>query len=242
MKQTEEEQQIETLSEEASVIEYLQQHPQFFVEHEKLLDTMEIPSSNEQNDQDAQDDQNDQKVSLLEQNISTLREENQQLQQKLKYLITVAEENDQLNQRIKRLVAALTNVIGMDEFFHTLYSTLCNEFNTDTVVVRCFQPQVLTVTRQEFVEYDAQIFTLFDSTLKSAQPVCGQISPEQIEYLFPSSQIASAVLIPLGSPEPHGLLAMGSHDASRFHADMSTDFIRYLGELVSNLLNIWLNR
>ncbi|RKZ41852.1 MAG: hypothetical protein DRQ49_03710 [Gammaproteobacteria bacterium] len=233
MKQTDEQQQVEMLSDEDSVVEYLQQHPQFFVEHEKLLATIEIPSSN---------DENNQKISLLEQKISTLREENKQLQQQLKDLITVAQENDQLNQRIKRLVAALTNVTGMDEFFHTLYSTLCNEFNTDTVVVRCFQPQVLTVTRQEFVEYDAQIFTLFDSMLKSDQPICGQISAEQIEYLFPSSKIASAALIPLGSPEPQGLLAMGSHDSSRFHADMSTDFIRYLGELVSNLLNIWLNR
>jgi len=39
MKQTDEQQQVEMLSDEDSVVEYLQQHPQFFVEHEKLLAT-----------------------------------------------------------------------------------------------------------------------------------------------------------------------------------------------------------
>ncbi len=216
------------LSEE-SVVKYLEQHPKFFADNTALFTTMEMPFPNEQ-------------VSSLEQELSTLREENKQLQRKLDDLMSVATENEQLNQRVKRLVADLTNVAGLDDFFHTLYSSLCNEFNTDTVVVRYFKSLGVKKVRQEFVEYDAQVFTLFDSLLKSCQPICGEkISTEQIEYLFPDSQIASAVLIPLGIPESQGLLAMGSHNAERFNTDMSTDFLKYLGELVNNLLTIWLH-
>ncbi len=214
---------------EESVVEYLEQHPKFFADHTALFSTMEMPFPNVQKES-------------LKQELSTLREENKQLQHKLDNLIRVATENEQLNQRVKRLVADLTNVAGLDDFFHTLYSSLCNEFHTDTVVVRYFKSLGVTKVRQEFVEYDAQIFTLFDSLLKSCQPICGgKISTEQIEYLFPDSQIASAVLIPLGRPESQGLLAMGSHEASRFNTDMSTDFLKYLGELVNNLLTILLH-
>jgi len=221
-------QRTKELSEEA-VVEYLQQHPDFFTHHEDLLADMKIPHATN----DA--------VSLVERKLAILRQENQQMQRKLEYLVSVAQENEQLNQRVQRLVAVLTNVTSIDEFFHTLYSTLCNEFNTDTVVVRWFEPLSPThAERQEFVEYDAQVFTLFEHLLENNEPICGTISEEQVEFLFPNSQIASAVLIPLGTPKPQGLLAMGSHDVERFHADMGTDFLKYLGNLVSHLLKTWL--
>ncbi len=221
-------QQIEEPTEKA-IAEYLQRHPDFFSRHKDLLAKLEIPHDS------------DEAVSLQERKLAVLREENQQLQRKLGELVVIAQQNEQLNQRVQRLVAALTNVDGVDEFFHTLYSMLCNEFNTDTVVMRCFEVPHSSVAaeRQEFVEYDAQIFTLFESLLENNKPICGELSPEQIEYLFSNSQIASAALIPLGTPEPQGLLAMGSHDASRFHADMGTDFLTYLGKIVSHLLRIW---
>ncbi len=228
MEETEE--QIEALSEE-SVVKYLLKTPTFFANKNTLLASMKISHAN------------DKLVLLQEQQMAELRTENQKLQRQLEYLIGLADENNQLNQRVKRLVVALTHVSGMDEFFHALYSTLCNEFNTDTVVMRCFQSPTLIGTRQEFVEYDAQIFTLFENLLNSDQPISGQkVSTEQIEYLFPNSKIASVVLIPLGTPEQQGLLAMGSHDVSRFKTDMNTDLLKYLAEIVSNLLNVWLRQ
>ncbi|MDM8566520.1 DUF484 family protein [Candidatus Halobeggiatoa sp. HSG11] len=44
----------------------------------------------------------------------------------------------------------------------------------------------------------------------------------------------------LANPEPYGLLAMGSHNATRFQLNMNTDFLIYLGELISHLLKIWI--
>jgi len=227
--QTKTSQQTEQISEQ-TVVEYLKQFPDFLRQHDELLAVMEIPSDSSK------------AVSLVERKLEVLREENQQLQAKWEGLVAIAEQNAQLNQRIQHLVATLTNVEGIEEFFQTLYSTLCNEFNTDTVVIRWFElpHSPIAVSRQEFVEYDAQVFTLFDSVLESHEPLCGQLSTEQLEFLFPDSQIASAVLIPLGSPKAQGLLVMGSHDAERFHADMGTDFLQFMGELVSHLLKLWL--
>jgi hypothetical protein len=50
------------------------------------------------------------------------------------------------------------------------------------------------------------------------------------------------VLIPLGIPKPQGMLAIGSKEVSRFHADMGTDLLKYMGELISQLLSVWLRR
>jgi uncharacterized protein YigA (DUF484 family) len=216
----------EELPEEA-IIDYLQQHPDFLIRHQDLLTELQHRKANNQTAPDSKLDQ--------------LHQEKQRLQLKLETLIAVAQENEQLNQRIQSLVAALTSVTGLDECFQILYSTLSNDFNTDTVLVRWFEPISPTdISRPEFVEYDAQVFTLFEELLGSDEPICGEISDEQMDYLFPNSRITSAVLIPLGNPKPQGLLAMGSQDAERFHANMGTDFLKYLGQLVSFLLKMWL--
>jgi len=222
----------EPLPEEA-IIEYLQQHPEFLTHHADLLDITFPPAG------DATVSLIKQKITLLRDKNQQLRKENQQWQRKWDDLVVVAQENEQLNERIRRLIVALISVTEIDDFFHTLYSTLCNEFNTDTVVVRCFEVPGSTNERQEFVEYDAQVFTLFDSVLENHQPLCGQLATEQLDYLFPNSKIASAALIPLSTHKSRGLLAMGSQDASRFHTDMATDFLKYLGEVLSQLLRIW---
>lgn len=228
-------QQKKGLPEEA-VVEYLQQHHDFFIHHEDLLATMKFSHLSGK----AESLVELKRVLLHKENQQLLRDR-QQLQEQMKEFIAIAQKNTQLNQRIQSLVITLSGVTGVDEFFQSLYSSLCNEFNTDTVVLRWFElPSPSIAKRMEFVEYDAQVFTLFEELLESNQPRCGQIPTEQIEYLFPNSKIASAVLIPLGIPKPQGLLAMGSQDAARFSADMGVHFLKYLGVLVSYLLKMWL--
>jgi uncharacterized protein YigA (DUF484 family) len=118
---------------------------------------------------------------------------------------------------------------------------LQQEFDTDAVVVRLFLvPPPFLTGRPEFVEYDVHTFALFEQVLEKQETQCGRLTKAQAEYLVPQGNMMSAVLMPLGSPKPHGLLAIGSQEVSRFHAGMSTDLLRYMGELVSHLLNLWL--
>jgi hypothetical protein len=214
---------------ERFVLDYLEQHPDFFTHHEELLTKMAIPHNRGT------------AISLVERQLAVLREENRHLQHKLDNLISAAQKNEQLNRRIQRLVIALSSVSSPDAFFDTLYDILQHEFETDAVIVRLFGlPGPALAGRQEFVEYDAQVFTLFEKVLETFKPVCGRLSPTQADYLFPRQPIVSGVLMPLGTPKPWGLLAMGSQDISRFHAGMATDLLQYMGELVSQLLRIWL--
>lgn len=215
-----------TNASEEAVIEYLEHHPDFFIRHPTLLAKMTVmqpPSP---------------AVPLAERQLAVLREENRRLQHRLDSLIAIAKENEQLNQRVQRLIVALSGTKNVDEFFDHLYDILQNEFNSDAVVVRLFGlPNPSLAGRQEFVEYDAQIFTLFEALLTANQPICGRLPATQSTYLFAEAKIASAVLIPLGTPKPQGVLAIGSREISRFHANMGTDLLKYMGELISQLLS-----
>lgn len=219
---------IDELSEQ-SIVDYLKKHPDFFNFHEDLLTTMQIPHNRGA------------AISLVERQLTVLRDENQQLQRRLDNLISIAQKNEELNQRIQRLVVALLGAESADEFFDILYETLKVEFNTDNVVIRLFDlPGPSLAGRQEFIEYDAQVFTLFENLLEQNHPICGRLSESQILYLFPDVKVGSAVLVPLGVPKPQGILALGSKDVARFHAGMGTDLLKYMGDLISQLLRPWL--
>jgi uncharacterized protein YigA (DUF484 family) len=214
---------------EEHVADYLRRNPDFFTRHEPLLAQLKVPHARGK------------AVSLVEKQITVLRDENQHLQRKLDTLIEAAKRNEKLNQRIHRLIVTLLASRESVEFFDLLYSTLTAEFQTDAVVLRYFSlPAGELAQRAEFIEYDAQVFTLFDTVLGRNQPLCGRLSAAQVEYLFGEAKIGSAVLVPLGIPEPQGILALGSADVARFHSGMGTDLLKYLGETVSQLLKRWL--
>lgn len=70
------------------------------------------------------------------------------------------------------------------------------------------------------------------------QVQCGLLDPVSADALFPNASrpILSAALIPLSTPSQGGLLAIGSADPTRFAADMGTEQLHRLGELVSACL------
>ncbi|TNF53324.1 MAG: DUF484 family protein [Gammaproteobacteria bacterium] len=72
---------------------------------------------------------------------------------------------------------------------------------------------------------------------------CGPLDPVSADALFPNAArpILSAALIPLRAPSQEGLLAIGSADPTRFAADMGTEQLHRLGELVSACLTalVW---
>jgi len=210
------------------VTAYLEQHPLFFQGREDLLPNLEIPHIEGNS------------ISLVERQVIKLRQEKSHLQQKLQVLIEAAQRNENLNVQIQTFLLALLSAQTLPEFFDTLYAKLAEEFDTDAVVLRLFDlPEAAKVQRSEYVEYDAEIFSLFEMVLKKSYPVCGRLSANQHQYLMPDQKIGSAVLIPIGRPSPYGLLALGSVDDYRFDSQMSTDLLSYMGDMISQLLQRW---
>jgi uncharacterized protein YigA (DUF484 family) len=88
------------------------------------------------------------------------------------------------------------------------------------------------------VQRDDKALGPFDTFLNGKGPRCGQVRDSQKEFLFrdAADEIGSVALVPLGGKSELGFMAIGSHDADRFHPGMSIDFLARVGELVAGAL------
>lgn len=211
------------------VEDFLRQHPGFFLEHPQLLTEISIPHPSGE------------AVSLIEHQVSTLREQNGQARRRFRELVSVAEENQRLIQRLHALSLRLMEAPGPEEIFHTLNETLRRDFNADEVVIRVFAEAAFLDqdSGEEFVG-STGIDTCAD-IIAGGQPVCGRLPVKQAGLLFGerAEGIASAVLMPLGRHGWSGLLAIGSHDPSRYRPGMGLDLLSYLGDVASLVIDPW---
>ncbi len=213
---------------EKSVADYLRENPDFFRNNTGLLADLEIPHSCGP------------AVSLVEHQVQVLRDQNSQLKRKLMDLVQVARDNNRLNERMHQMTLGLINTSSLTALLDTLRENLQGEFSADAVTMRLAH---ITETHARecgvdvFSENDAEL-EHFEAFIKTSRPQCGRFKPEQLQYLFgdQAAAIESVALIPLGSRCQHGLLAIGSREASRFHPGMGTLFLTHLGELLGLLL------
>jgi uncharacterized protein YigA (DUF484 family) len=213
---------------EKTVADYLRDNAEFFHNNTSLLATLQIPHACGN------------AVSLVEHQVNVLRDQNSQLKRKLMDLVQVARDNNRLNERMHQLTLGLISAKSLETLLDTLRENLLSEFKADTVTMR-----LADIAEAETRGYGVDTFDTedpalaqFESFLKNSRPQCGRFKPEQLQYLFgdQAQAIESVALIPLGQKCGHGLLAIGSQDASRFHPGMGTLFLTHLGELMGLLL------
>lgn len=198
---------------EEQVAEYLKTHPEFFDNRDALLEQLRLPHHVSG------------AVSLIERQVRVLRTKNEQLERKFFSLVKAAKANETLSSRMHQLALALMSATQLSEVIKTAEGTLTQAFQADSALVALFDDN----NRQETLD-------LFADAYASQRPVCGTLTQKQQAFLFGdnSETIQSAVLVPLSDQEtPIGYLALGSHDANRFHAGMGTLFLGYLGELIT---------
>ncbi len=207
---------------EGGVENYLLQHPDFFERHLPLLGTLRLPHPSGA------------AVSLVERQVSLLREQNAQLKQKLVDLVNIARENDRLTERMHRLSLALMEAGTLDQILQSVEEALRNDFQADVVVLRLFG----TVPEATRPRGEDPASELFPDLLKSRRPLCGRLKSEQLEYLFAgrAREVGSAAVVALGQRCSYGLLALGSEDPKRFHSGLGKVYLSHLGELVSAAL------
>lgn len=214
-----------------SVADFLRNNPDFFNEHPELLTQIKIPHPSG----DA--------VSLVERQMSLLREQNEKTRQKLDELIEIARANEELARRMHMLGLNLMDAHDPQEIFATLYDSLRQNFDADFVTVRVFgEPAFVDKPPgDEFVGHDPEGEHLFQSVIKKRQPICGHLKRQQQVYLFgdEGDRISSGVMVPLHGDDWGGIMAIGSYDADRFHPGMGVELLGNLGEILSIILKPW---
>lgn len=213
---------------EQEIVDYLKEHPEFFVRHPGVLESMEIPHSCGK------------AVSLVEYQVSVLRDQSRDLRRKLKQLVGNARDNEELSQRMHYLTLNLIECDAVDEVFANLYQSLREDFSAELAAIRLFASPARETDRglAEFVGGASDIEPLFEPLFNSMEPMCGRMGPEQIAALFPdqAEDIGSLVVLPLGQSRCFGLLAVASRDPQRYYPGMGVVFLTQLSQVVTRII------
>jgi uncharacterized protein YigA (DUF484 family) len=220
---------------ERQIVKFLRDHPDFFERHPELLADMTLPHTTGS------------AVSLIERQVSVLREQKEAARKKLQMLIANAQSNEKLNERLNSLTLALLDTETLEQVLDIVQQRLTRDFEADAVVVRLFNTGHPAITgRPELIDWSEPVLGAFEKVIRERRPVCGRLGHGQLDSLFSddAGHIASAALVPLVESENsstcYGMLAIGSHERDRFRPDMGTHFLAQFGKLLSRILKKYL--
>ena len=211
---------------------YLQATPDFFIKQPEALELLQLSTAPEGT------------ISLAQRQVDRLKNKNTQLHEQLHALIDNARQNTDLQSRVHQLCLRLMDAQGLENLLPMLMTELKKEFSADEVALRLFyagdtEPTLPKIS-ENIVQLHADDDSLqkFDGILSKQQPMCGRLTKAQKEILFATQdeEVQSVACLPLGHEPCAGLLAIASYDANRFHADMATDYLSFLGEVIMRLL------
>jgi hypothetical protein len=219
-------------TDEERIERYLSLNPDFFERHQPLLARMRLPHM-----------RTGSTVSLVERQVEVLREQKTEADRRLAEFIAVARANDSLAERIHRFTRRMLRAPNPVAALGTLEASLREDFDAFHSVLLLTTPiaSLVNVEAEPFLRKlpadDANIRT-FEALLATGKPRCGQVRDTQRDFLFgpESASIGSVALVPLGENGTLGLLALGSAERERFHPGMSTEFLKRMGELITDAL------
>jgi uncharacterized protein YigA (DUF484 family) len=215
----------EAISED-SIADYLKSHPDFFERHAPLVLGLKLPHR-----------AGGATISLVERQVSMLRQRNGQLERQLKDLVAVAKQNDVLVEKIHQLCLTLMRSSTLAQRLERLETGLREDFAAERAVLVLFPDAPEGAVREGFVrrvELDDADVRPFATFLRAAKPRCGPLRDRQKNIFGRDAEfVSSAALVPLGPESKLGFLIIGSRDPDHFHPGKRMDFLARLGEVLA---------
>jgi len=215
------------------VIAYLDANPEFFLHYPDALENLVLSSAPAGT------------ISLAQRQAARLQTKNSQLQEQLHSLIETARQNNMLQARVHDLCLKFMDMPNLAALLPVLMTELKQQFNADEIALKLFYSDAEhalpdTIDNITQCHIDDVSLKVFDRVLSKQEPVCGRLSKAQKTILFGEVQekIASIACLPIGHEPCCGLLAIASYDEHRFDADMATDYLAFLGEILMRLFRM----
>ncbi|MGI3129254.1 DUF484 family protein [Halopseudomonas pachastrellae] len=210
--------------EAARVVEFLQRHPAFFVEHDELLADLIVPH------------EAGHAVSLVERQVKLLRERNIDVRHRLNQLMDTARENDRLFDKSRRLILGMLEAQSPDQVVATLEDSLRTDFQVPFVSLILFT-EADRYSNAHCVTHTAAKEAI-GHLLESDKPVAGALRPAELNFLFGEhgEQVGSTALAPIRYQGLHGVLALGSEDAQQYRSATGTLFLGYVADALARVL------
>lgn len=209
------------------VARFLKANPDFFIEQEDLLADLSLPH------------ESGKAISLLERQVTILRDRGIDARQKLNNLLENARNNDQLFDVTRNLVLALLRASNVTEIAAVAQEQLSNNTNIDCCEIILVAQKKLQVADSVRTESKNKLKKKFAEVFRLKRTHCGAITKVQTKYLFPAdSNIRSTALCPvISNGEVLALLAFGNQSDNYFNANLDTLFLDFIGHVVGAVLD-----
>lgn len=216
------------------VAQFLRANPDFFSAHAELLAELKIPH------------ENGSAVSLVERQVTVLRERNVELRERLNSLLSIARDNDVIFDKTRTLVLALLEAPTLTDAAQALARSLLDDFSMAAMSLVLFDTALDAVPPRVQLQDAAAAEARMGALLKGRKVVCGVLRPEELAWLFgaDADAVGSAAIVPLADHgAAHGLaglLAIGARDPQHFRSGMDTLFVGHIGDVLVRRLGNWL--
>ncbi len=210
------------------VADYLKKNPTFFATHDDLILELTIPH------------ESGKAISLLERQVTLLRESGIEARQKLGSLLENARNNDQLFDTTRNLVLALLRARNTTELGEACQDQLGSLANIDALEVIFVQHEHLNVADSVRTYPPKKMMQDFKDVFRLKRTHCGAMEKWQLDILFPSTNnsIKSTALCPVvNNGEVFALLAFGSKSDDYFNTNLDTLFLDFIGSVVGAILS-----
>jgi uncharacterized protein YigA (DUF484 family) len=206
-----------------TVREYLKDNGDFLQRNPDMLDYMHISHSTGS------------AVSLVEKQVSVLRERNMDMRHRLNTLTANARQNDKLYEQTRALVLELMAADSVQALYSIFTEAMVKEFDVEHASMILYGED--TDSKECRIETPEKAKLAIGSLFKGNKSISGTLRKEELSFLFPESgDVGSASIMPLSSTEQLGLIAVGSSDANRYNSSVGTLFLAHIAEVIARLL------
>lgn len=212
------------------VAKYLRENRKFFTQHPDLLAEIELPHNSGQ------------AVSLVEKQVSILRERNIEMRQRLNSLLDNARDNDLLFDKTKRLILALVECNQLADMVEALYHSFEKDFGIHYTRIILFGSNGVAAGPAR-IESINSARNVIGKRLQALKSVSGGVDVKETEYLFDDDapNVGSAAFSVLSHGNIFGILAIGNQDPTYYRSSMGTIFLGYIAEVLNRLIPKYLN-
>jgi uncharacterized protein YigA (DUF484 family) len=225
--------QAQTPLEANQVEEYLSEHPDFLVNREALLLNLQLPHIHGGD------------VSLVERQVSLLRDRNHELRKQLEAMMSAATTNSEIFLKCQRLMLALLEAKDTADFYLALEKSFKRDFKCNAYSLMVFNDKAEQINHFTYCVSEAAAREHVGALIRSKGPTLGVLRPAEQDFLFrhASDKVRSAAVLSVKDPATSGsargqiaLLAIGSNDADYFQPGMGTLFIGFIADVLARLL------
>ena len=221
-------QETEGAVDDDAIRDYLIANPDFLQRHSDLLNHLQVPHPSGE------------AISLVERQVSVLRERNVDLRHRLRDLDSIARDNDSLFAGTRQLVLALLDAKSPAELQRALYKVLRDAFDTEYAALLLFTEEGAQEEQDGALRRvpESELRGRLSSLLRGRSSGRGALRPDDFGYLFNDTRLvgsAAMAVIETGG-RALGLFAVGSSDARRYDSDVGTLFLEFIAQIIGRLL------